>query len=139
MPPPPDDFAVFPDAQYGLIQPRRTVTADTVVELGRSLAFHPDWRPGFTEVWDVRYTPSIDILPTDVPKLLGVERETKEALTGSKTIIITYKPLILYSVQFYARLVKPLGRTVIGVDTATAAAEILGISSLPDLQADLEI
>ena len=133
-PPSSSETAVFPDDRFGIAQPRGPVTAKTVVEYGKALAFHPDWRPGFTEVWDVRFSPSVDLLPTDVPKLMEVERETKEALRGSTTLIITYKPLILYSVQFYARLVRPLGRTVIGVDTATEAAEILGISALPDLQ-----
>ena len=81
----------------------------------------------------MRFAPSVDIVPTDVPKLMELERETKEMLVGSATVVITYKPLLLFSIQFYARLVKPLGRTVHGVDTASKGAELLGISSIPDL------
>lgn len=83
----------------------------------------------------MRFATSIDLLPNDIPTMLDIERQTKEALTGSMTLVVTYKPLILYSVQFYARLVKPLGRTVTAVDTAAEAASILGIPALPDLQA----
>lgn len=82
----------------------------------------------------MRFTPSIDVLPNDIPALLAVERRTKAALEGSTTLVVTYKPLILYTIQFYARLVKPLGRVVHGVDTAAEAAAILGVNALPDLQ-----
>ncbi len=126
-------MGVVPEHRFGIVQPRGPVTVQAVVECGKAVAFDPDWEPGFTEVWDMRFTPSIDLLPTDIPKLLEVERLTREALAGSTTLIVTYKPLILYSVQFYARLVRPLGRTVIGVDTASEAASILGIAALPDL------
>ncbi len=68
--------------------------------------------------------------------MLDLERRTKEALDGSSTLIVTYRPLVLYTAQFYATLVKPLGRTVIAVDTATEAAAILGVDVLPELQYD---
>ena len=111
--------------------------AETVASLSFAIAFDPEWQPGFTEVWDMRFATSIDLLPTDIPKMLDLERKTKEALAGSTTLIITHKPFILYSAQFYARLVKPLGRTVIAVDRAVEAAALLGIDVLPDLSGGL--
>ena len=134
MPSHPDsETAVFPEDRYALAQPRGRVTGDVVVDYGSAMAFHPDWQPGFTEVWDMRFTSSIDITPTYLPRLMELERATKEALTGSRTIIVTDRPMILYSAQFYARFVKPLGRVVVAVGTGDEAAELLGIEALPDL------
>lgn len=135
-PHPGHETAVFPEDQFGIAQPRGKVTIDVIVDYALALASHPDWRPGFTEVWDVRHALSVDVVPTDIARVLDLERRTKEALAGSSTLIVTYRPLVLYTAQFYATLVKPLGRTVIAVDTATEAAAILGIDGLPELQYD---
>ncbi len=129
-----DFVAVSPSDRYGLVQPRGRVTVDTILEAGIVLASDERWRPGFTEVWDVRFSPAVDILPADVPQLLDLERRTQEALAGSTTIVVTHKPLILYSVKFYAQLAKPFGRSVLGFNSASSAAEFLGIDELPDLQ-----
>ena len=128
------EIGVFPPDRYGVIQPLGTVVAADVAALGLALASHPDWRPGFTEVWDLRFTHAVDLVPTDAATLLDVERQTKEALAGSTTMIVTARPLLLFSVKFYARLVKPLGRTIVAVESATAAAEALGVDTLPDLR-----
>ena len=127
--------AVFPGDRYAIAQPRSEVTADTIITLGLAMAHDPAWEPGFTEVWDMRFTPSIDLVPSDAQTLLDLERKTREQLAGSPTIVLTYRPLILFSIQFYARLVKPLGREVTGVDKAEEAARLLGIPELPDLSA----
>ena len=129
------EVRVVPADRYGIVQPRGPVTGDLIAAYGRALASHPDWRPGFAEVWDMRFSPTVDVVPSDVPTLLELERETKEALAGSWTVAITPRPFLLFSVQFYARLVKPLGRTVLGVATAEEAADLLGIAEIPDLRA----
>lgn len=126
---------MFPEDRYGIAQPRGEVTADVIVEHALALALHPSWQPGFTEVWDMRFAPTIDLVPTDIPTMLDLERRTKEALAGSTTLIVTDRPLILYSAQFYARLVKPLGRSVTAVATDSEAAAVLGIEALPDVRA----
>lgn len=131
-----DETAVFPEDRFGIIQPRGRVTADTVEAYALALAHHPDWRPGFTEVWDVRHTPLIELLPTDIPRIIEVEKQTKEQLVGSTTLILTYKPLILFTAQFYATLMNRFGRTVIALDNADKAAALLGIDALPELQPD---
>ncbi|MDT7858224.1 hypothetical protein RQM47_16365 [Rubrivirga sp. S365] len=130
---PDKETAVFAAGRYGLIQPRRTVTAKVIVELGLALVDDPGWRPGFTEVWDLRFAPVVDLVPADVPTMLDLERRTKEALAGSATLIVTAKPLIFYSVKFYARLARPFGREVTGLETAAEAAAALGVDVLPDL------
>lgn len=131
-----DYVAVLPDQRYGLIQPRGRVTVDTILEAGLALATDADWRAGFTEVWDVRFSPTVEILPGDIPKLIDLERRTQEALVGSTTLVVTHKPLLLYSVKFYAQLAKPFGRLVLGLGSAGSAADFLGIDRLPDLQDD---
>ena len=128
------EVGVFPQSRYGIIQPTGTVVASDIVALGLALASHPDWQPGFTEVWDVRFSEAIDLVPTDAATLLDVEQQTKQALAGSTTVIVTARPLLLFSVKFYARLVKPLGRSVVAAESAEAAAAILGIDALPDLR-----
>ena len=129
------ETGVFPQDRYGLIQPRGTVVGADVAAFGLALVAHPDWRPGFTEVWDVRFAEAVDLSPGDVQTLLDVERRTKEALAGSTTVILTARPLLLYSVKFYARLVRPLGRVVVAAETVGEAESFLGIPALPTLNA----
>ena len=126
-------LAVLPEARYGIVQPRSVVVVGDIVECALALATHPDWRPGFTEVWDVRFAPAVEIRPADVPTLLDLERRTKAELTGSTTLIVTAKPLLLFSVRFYAHLMKPFGRRVVGAETEAEAAAFLGVPSLPTL------
>lgn len=132
---PAGETRVVPADRYGIAQPRGPVTGDVVVAYGRALVSNPGWRPGYAEVWDMRFSPAVDLVPSDVPALLELERETKGALAGSWTVVVTPRPFLLFSVQFYARLVKPLGRTVLGVATAEEAADLLGIAEIPDLRA----
>ena len=127
------EIAVFPPARYGLIQPRGVVTGDRIVALGLALAGHPDWRPGFTEVWDARFTETIDVVPSDIQKVLALERQTKEALEGSPTVIVVSRPLVVTGAELYARLAKTLGRTVVLAQTGAEAAAHLGTDALPDL------
>ncbi|MDT7858232.1 hypothetical protein RQM47_16405 [Rubrivirga sp. S365] len=131
---PPRETAVFAADHYGLMQPRRAVTADVVVAYGLAVATHPDWRPGFTEVWDLRFAPVVDLGPADAPVLLDLERRTARALTGSATVIVATRPSVLFSVKFYARLANPLGRTVVAVGTEAGATALLGVAALPDLR-----
>lgn len=128
-------IGVFPHDRYGIIQPTGTVVAADVAEFGLALARHPDWEPGFTEVWDLRFSQAVDLVPSDAQRLLDLERETEEALAGSTTVIVTARPLLQFSVKFYARLVKPFGRSVAVAASAEEAAERLGIAVLPDLRA----
>lgn len=128
------EVAVFPEDGYGIVQPVGPVEAKDIVALSLGLVAHPSWRPGFTEVWDTRFSGAIDIVPGDVPSVLELERQTKAALDGSTTLVVTNRPLLLYSAKFYARLVKPLGRTVVAAESAREAAECLGIDALPDLR-----
>jgi hypothetical protein len=129
----PPAFALYPAERYALTQPRGVVTLDTIVTTGLAIVQNPGWRPGFTEVWDVRFATSVDFTPSDVPKVLELERETAEALAGSATIIIAQKPLIHFAATFYSRLVKRTGRRVLVAETAVEAASLLGIDRLPDL------
>lgn len=129
----PSEIAVFPTERFGVAQPRGTVRGARIVTLARALSSHADWRPGFTEVWDMRFASEIDLVPSDIPAMMAIEQETKDALAGSTTLVIVPRPLILFSVQFYARLVKPLGRIVVGVETEQQATEILGVDALPVL------
>lgn len=134
MPDPDSEVAVFPADRYGVIQPTGVVTASDVVALGTALASHPDWRPGFTEFWDLRFSMAVDLLPTDAATLLDLEDRTKEALADSTTLIFTTRTLLLYSVKFYARLVSPLGRRVVAASSEEEALDHLGVASLPDLR-----
>ena len=128
------EIGVFPRDRYGVIQPTGTVVGADVAEFGLALARHPDWEPGFTEVWDLRFSKAVDLVPADAQRLLDVERQTEEALAGSTTIIVTARPLLQFSVKFYARLVSPFGRSVVAAPSAEEAAKRLGIDALPDLR-----
>ena len=75
----------------------------------------------------------IDLVPTDLPKFQALETELKERLNGTRTLIIVDRPMIRYSLQFYARMVRPFGREIVVVQTSQEAANILEIDTLPDL------
>ncbi|GAB5534584.1 MAG: hypothetical protein Rubg2KO_08330 [Rubricoccaceae bacterium] len=126
-------LACFPDQRFAMAQLRSDIKGDNIVEVGRAIAYHPDWQPGFTEVWDMRSAGVIDLVPTDLPKFQALETEIKEQLNGTRTLIIVDRPMIRYSLQFYARMVRPFGREIVVVQTSQEAADILGIEALPEL------
>lgn len=127
------EVAVFPDDRYALSQPRGEVTGDLIVAYGRAMAYHPDWQPGFTEVWDVTLSESVNVLPGDISQFKELEEETLDLLEGSRTIVIVDRPLLRMPVELYARIVRPFGRNLTAAKSQAEAAELLGIDRLPIL------
>ena len=125
--------ACFPDRSFALAQLQGNIFGDDIVDVGRRIATHPDWQPGFTQVWDMNRTAAVDLTPADLPKLQGVETELREQLNGTQTIVIVDRPMLRYSLQFYAHMVRPFGREITVVRTNEEAAALLGIEALPDL------
>ena len=124
----------FPEKRFALAQLRSDIRGENIIEVGRAIAYHPDWQPGFTEVWDMRAAGVIDLVPSDLPKFQTLETELKEQLNGTRTLIIVERPMIRYSLQFYARMVRPFGREIVVVQTAEEAADLLNIDALPELE-----
>lgn len=130
-PPGPDiQVAVFPEHRFALARFRGRADGMDVLRTGEEIVNHPDWQPGFTEVWDVRAA-SVSVSPSEVKALGDAEKEWKDLLAGSVTLIIVDRPMVRYSLQFYAQMVKPLGRQLQVCRTAQEAAETLGIEALP--------
>ena len=126
--------AVFPDRRFGLVQPWEDVSGESVLRAARALVDHPAWEPGFTEVWDLRFAGSVVIEPWTIPRLLAFETEVRDRMAGSRTVFVTdHRPLITYAAQFYARLVRPLGRSVVACRTEEEAARYLVGDSIPQL------
>lgn len=123
----------YPERRFAIAQLRSDIKGDNIVEVGKAIAFHPDWQPGFTEVWDMRTAGVIDLVPSDLPKFQALETELKDQLNGTRTLIIVERPMIRYSLQFYARMVRPFGREIVVVQTSQEAADLLGIDALPEL------
>ena len=128
--------AVFPAHRYGLVQPRGDVTADSVVRSGLALLALPAWEPGFDEVWDFRSAGAVSIGPSGAAQFRALERDTREALVGSRTLIVTGGRLgLAFGARFYDRLVRPLGRTVLVCRTADEALAHLTTDAIPELPA----
>lgn len=125
-------LAVFPEHRYALVQFQGPVTGHEILTAGADIVHHPDWRPGFTEVWDVRAA-SVSVSPSDIKALGEAEKAWKDLLAGSVTIVVVDRPAIRYSLEFYAQMVKPLGRQILVSRTAEDAAVALGIDRLPVL------
>ena len=125
---------MFPAHKFALAQPYGNVNWDLVMAYGRAMAYHPDWRPGYTEVWDVRFSRAVDIVPSDIPRFLELEEETEAELKGSETIVIADRAALVLAVPLYNYVVRPKGRSVRAVRTGQEAAEILGIPEIPDLR-----
>lgn len=135
MSPPPrllSRVEVFPEHRFALAQFRGKVDGDAIVDVGAEIVAHPDWRPGFTEVWDIREC-TADVSPSQLPRMRAAEESWKEALAGSRTVVIIDRPLIRFSLEFYARMVRPLGREIQVCETAEDAAALLGVGAIPDL------
>lgn len=126
-------LACFPENRFALAQLRSDIKGENIVEVGKAIAYHPEWQPGFTEVWDMRSAGVIDLVPSDLPKFQALETELKERLLGTRTLIIVERPMIRYSLQFYARMVRPFGREIVVVQTEQEAAALLDIEALPHL------
>lgn len=127
------EVALFPEHRFALSQPRGEVTGDTILTYGREMAYHPAWEPGFTEVWDVTLSPSVDVVPSDIGRLKQLEEETMEQLKGSRTIVVIDRPLVRAAVDFYGALVRPLGRIIVAARSQEEAAKLLGIETFPTL------
>ena len=125
------EVAIFPEKRFALAQPRGHVDGPLVELYGRAMAYHPDWQPGFTEVWDVTLSAAIDLLPRDIARLKEPEIETLEHLAGSATLVIMDRPLVRVALDLYAHLVRPLGRIIVPVASHEEACKTLGIREIP--------
>ncbi|MEM6286577.1 MAG: hypothetical protein AAF845_05430 [Bacteroidota bacterium] len=125
-------IAIFPEDRFALAQFHGRANGGDVLAAGSEIVHHPDWQSGFTEVWDVRAA-TVSVSPPEVKALGDFEKDVKGLLEGSVTLIIVDRPMIRYSLQFYAQMVRPLGRQLQICRTAEEAAEILGIDALPAL------
>ena len=124
--------AVFPVRRFGLVQPWGDVTGESVLRAARALVDHPAWEPGFTEVWDFRFAGAVVVEPPMVARLRAFEVSVRDQMAGSRTVFVTdHRPLLTYAAQFYGRLVRPLGRSVVACRTDEDAAPYLDGSSIP--------
>ena len=129
--------AVFPVRRFGLVQPWGDVTGESALRAARALVSHPTWEPGFTEVWDFRFAGGVVVEPAEVARLEAFEVAVREQMAGSRTVIVTdHRPLLTYAAQFYGRLVRPLGRSVVACRTEDEAARYLVGDSIPRLRRD---
>ena len=129
---PEDRFDVFPEHRYGLVQFRGPVDADDIIRLGDALVSHPDWEPGFTEVWDILQA-SVDVSPAGLRALSEAEHRWKDQLAGSRTLAVVDRTSLLVPLRFYSYMVAPLGRKITVCESAAAASAFLGIPALPSL------
>lgn len=133
----PHPVAVFPDRRFGLVQPWDDVSGESALRAARALVDHPAWEPGFTEVWDFRFARAVVVEPPMVARLQAFEVAVRDRMAGSRTVFVTdHRPLLTYAAQFYGRLVRPLGRSVVTCRTGEEAARYLVGESIPLLRAD---
>lgn len=127
------DVALYPDDRYALVQTRAFVTGQWIVDNGMAVIRHPDWQPGFTEVWDLTLCAGVDLVPSDTAKIVAAEKAMAAHLAGSTTVVITNKTFVLYAIQLFSVLMRPLGRRVVVFNSQADAAQYLNISALPIL------
>ena len=129
--------AVFPVRRFGLVQPWGDVTGESALRAARALVDHPAWEPGFTEVWDFRFAGEVVVEPGEVARLEAFERAVRDQMAGSRTVFVTdHRPLLTYAAQFYGRLVRSLGRSVVACRTGEEAAQYFIGESIPLLRAE---
>jgi hypothetical protein len=126
--------AVFPDRRFGLVQPWADVSAESALRAARALVGHPEWEPGFTEVWDLRFAGRVVIEPPAAAQFRAFEAASRDRLAGSRTVVVTdHRPLLTYAARFYAQLVRPLGRAVVACRTEDDAVRHLDGGPIPRL------
>lgn len=130
----PPCVAVFPESGYGLVQPRGRLGEGDWAKAARALLHDPAWRPGFDEVWDLRFADETVLGATATQRLLDIERETQDLLAGSRTLAITTgRRALTLATRYYGGLVRPFGREFVVCATAAEAAERLGVEAIPTL------
>lgn len=127
-------WAVFPRHRYGLLQPHGPMRTDAAILAAAEINGSAEWEPGFTEVWDLRFSSEFVIAPGDVGKLFEAELATKDRLAGSATFFFTAgRPLVTRAVRYYGPVVRPLGRHVRVFPDTAEGLRALGIDELPRL------
>ena len=125
-------FRVVPEHRYGLVEFRGQIDADDMIRLGDQLVAHPDWMPGFTEVWNVLEA-TVDVSPAGLRALGDAEERWKDKLAGSRTLAVADRPSLLIPLRFYSYMVAPLGRKLTVCKSTAAAAAELGLPALSSL------
>ena len=88
-------------------------------------------------MWDFRFSGAVVVEPAEVARLRAFEVAVRDRMAGSRTVFVTdHRPLLTYAAQFYGRLVRPLGRSVVTCRTGEEAAQYLVGESVPLLHAD---
>ena len=83
-------------------------------------------------MWDVRAS-TVSVSPAEIKALGRAEAEWKDLLADTLTLVVVDRPMIRYSLDFYARMVAPLGRRLEVYRTAQEAADRIGVETLPVL------
>jgi hypothetical protein len=133
MPPASSEIAVFPEQRYALCQPRGSVTGSVVAERSFATTDHPDWDPEFSIVWDLTFSPTVDITPGDIAMLKRLASETTHLFGRSRTIIIASRPGVHFAATYYARIMRLFGRDMVCVSSQPEAAELIGVEAIPVL------
>ena len=126
--------AVYPQHRFGLMQPHGPMRTDAAILAAADVTGSSEWEPGFTEVWDLRFSGDFVIAPGDVWKLFEAELATKDRLAGSATYFFTAgRPLVTRAVRYYGPVVWPLGRRVRVYSDTSKGLRALGVDELPVL------
>ncbi len=114
------------EARVGLASFHGHVTGTDLLEACHDLVGHPDWRPGFEELWDLLHA-EVDVTPREVDNLVASAHQLRDRISASQVAFVTTREAVGALVRLFELFTIDLGRTYKTFPTREAAAAWLGV------------
>ena len=126
-------YVVDPASRLGAVRLEGQVTGDQVAEVSLLLFRHPDWQPGFCELWDARGITELLVTLEEVRRVAAIEKEHLQRMGMGRVAIVVARDIEYYIGRLYTAFVRDTERPVRLFKSIDKAQHWLGLSSLPPL------
>lgn len=117
---------IDPDEHVGLVAFHGHVTGTEMLEACHDLVGHPDWRPGFEELWDLVLA-EVDVSPHEITALVASAHKLSDRIGKNEVAFVTTREAVGMLIRLFELFTIDLGRTYKVFPTREAAAEWLGV------------
>ena len=126
-------YLVDQERRLGAVRLEGQVTGKEVAEVSFLLFQHPDWQPGFCELWDARGITELLVTLEEVRRVAAIEKEHLGEIGMGRVAIVVARDLEYYLGRLYTAFVQDTERPVRLFKSIDKARHWLGLSSLPPL------
>ena len=114
------------NAQVGIASFDGHVTGTEMLVACQDLVGHPDWRPGFEELWDLSHT-EVDVSPHEVDRLVASAHRLRDRIGANRVAFVTTREAVGTLIRLFELFTLDLGRTYRTFKTREEAAAWLGV------------